>query len=190
MSGKAIAKALSNDSQEQGPPVPGTDEPATPEQKPEKPEPKPEQPPQLVVIAPDGLNVRETPGMDGEQFGTLRPGSLIDETGERKNDEGGHEWVEINGFGTDGQQKTGWVSAEYIDAHPAGDQDSQGRFNPELESQGYAVVVVDANDNIVVIAKTNNRDVAETVALNLGHINDPSLIFKGDRIYLPLQAVG
>lgn len=190
LSGKAIAKALSNDSQEQGPPVPGTDEPATPEQKPEKPEPKPEQPPQLVVIAPDGLNVRETPGMDGEQFGTLRPGSLIDETGERKNDEGGHEWVEINGFGTDGQQKTGWVSAEYIDAHPAGDQDSQGRFNPELESQGYAVVVVDANDNIVVIAKTNNRDVAETVALNLGHINDPSLIFKGDRIYLPLQAVG
>jgi hypothetical protein len=166
--------------------TPPTSEP----NEPEKPEPKPEEKPQLVVTTPEGLNVRETPDADGEKLGTLRPGSFIDEKGEHRTDNAGNEWAQVSGFDQGGQAQTGWVRADYIGTHPAGDQDSQGRFNPELDKEGYAVVVVDTNDNIVVIAKSNKRDVAETVALNLGHIIDPSLIFKGDRIYLPQQAVG
>lgn len=124
------------------------------------------------------------------KLATFHPGSLVDEKGERHTDKAGNQWALVDGFAADGTDKTGWVLADYVDIHPSGDQDSQGRFNPDLDKQGYTAIVVDTGDNIVVIAKTNNRDVSETVALNLGHITDPSLIFKGDRVYLPLQAVG
>ena len=164
-------------------------EPPETERPEEKPEPKPEQEPQLVVIAPDGLNIRQVPDPNGEKLGTLRPGSLIDEEGNRQTDGEGNQWVKMTGFNEEGTLRTGWVLADQVALHPSGDQNNQGRFNPELDNQGYTAIVVDTGDNIVVIAKTNNRDVAETVALNLGHITDPSLIFKGDRVYLPTQAV-
>ncbi|WP_374865034.1 DUF4781 domain-containing protein [Brucella cytisi] len=164
-------------------------EPPETERPEEKPEPKPEQEPQLVVIAPDGLNIRQVPDPNGEKLGTLRPGSLIDEEGTRQTDGEGNQWVKMTGFNEEGTLRTGWVLADQVAVHPSGDQNNQGRFNPELDNQGYTAIVVDTGDNIVVIAKTNNRDVAETVALNLGHITDPSLIFKGDRVYLPTQAV-
>lgn len=41
-------------------------EPPEIEQPEKQPEEKPEPKPQLVVIAPDGLNVREAPGVDSE----------------------------------------------------------------------------------------------------------------------------
>ncbi len=141
------------------------------------------------MIAPDGLNIRQVPDPNGEKLGTLRPGSLIDEEGNRQTDGEGNQWVKMTGFNEEGTLRTGWVLADQVALHPSGDQNNQGRFNPELDNQGYTAIVVDTGDNIVVIAKTNNRDVAETVALNLGHITDPSLIFKGDRVYLPTQAV-
>lgn len=62
-----------------------------------------------------------------------------------------------------------------------------GRFNPELEEQGFVAVEAGSKDNIVIVAKRNNADVSETIALNMGHIEDPSVIFAGDRIYLPQQ---
>ncbi|WP_181153420.1 DUF4781 domain-containing protein [Ochrobactrum vermis] len=190
----AFAKLFGDDEDNSIPAVDTKTEPSGEPPEIEQPEKQPEENPepetQLVVIAPDGLNVREAPGVDSKKLATLHPGSLVDETGERHTDKAGNQWALVDGFATDGTDRTGWVLADYVDIHPSGDQDSQGRFNPDLDQQGYTAIVVDTGDNIVIIAKTNNRDVSETVALNLGHITDPSLIFKGDRVYLPLQAVG
>lgn len=87
-------------------------EPPETERPEEKPEPKPEQEPQLVVIAPDGLNIRQVPDPNGEKLGTLRPGSLIDEEGTRQTDGEGNQWVKMTGFNEEGTLRTGWVLAD------------------------------------------------------------------------------
>lgn len=60
-----------------------------------------------------------------------------------------------------------------------------GRINPDLEELGYRWVEAKDGDSIRLIASRHSVDVAETVVLNMDHIADPSLIFPGDRIYLP-----
>lgn len=61
----------------------------------------------------------------------------------------------------------------------------EGRGNPRLEREGFAPVLAEEGDTISRIARAYAADVAATVVLNMDHIADPSLIFPGDRIYLP-----
>ncbi|TIO53897.1 MAG: hypothetical protein E5X80_08430 [Mesorhizobium sp.] len=61
----------------------------------------------------------------------------------------------------------------------------EGRGNPRLEREGFAPVLAQEGDTISRIARAYAADVASTVMLNMDHIADPSLIFPGDRIYLP-----
>ncbi|MCR4264818.1 LysM peptidoglycan-binding domain-containing protein [Nitratireductor sp. ZSWI3] len=170
----------------------GPDETAPGEIPPEEtpPEPPEQEPrPQLVVTAPDGLNLREAPASNAERQTTLRPGSFVQETGERVTDETGNEWVPVSGYGWDGQHYEGWVSGSHLSLHEAGAQDESGRYNPELERQGYDWVVVRDGQSIGSIARDRAADVADTVVLNMEHIQVPDLVFAGDRVYLP-QAVG
>ncbi|WP_163266856.1 DUF4781 domain-containing protein [Chelativorans alearense] len=168
-----------------------------PEERPTEPEPEespsepqdPETPtPQLVVTAEDGLNLREEPGTASEEITVLRPGSFIHETGERETDDEGNEWLAVTGFGWDGQQYEGWVDASFVAPHEEGAQDADGRFNPQLESEGYQWVSVEPGQSIGSIARSRSADVADTIVLNMDHIHDPHLIYAGDRIYMPQSA--
>lgn len=159
-----------------------------PESSPTEPE-EPETPaPQLVVISDEGLNLREGPGSESEVITVLRSGALIQETGERRTDKDGHEWAAVTGFGPDGEQHEGWVDASFVNPHAGGAQDANGRFNPQLESEGYAWVIVEPGQSIGSIARSHQKDVADTVVLNMDHIHNPHVIFAGDRIYLPGSA--
>ncbi|MCT7376815.1 DUF4781 domain-containing protein [Chelativorans salis] len=158
----------------------------------EEPPTEPEEPetpgPQLVVIAEVGLNLREEAASGSEAITVLRPGSFIHETGERRTDDDGNEWVAVTGFSWDGQQYEGWVDASFVAPHEEGAQDADGRFNPQLESEGYQWISVQPGQSIGSIARSRSVDVADTIVLNMDHIHNPHLIFVGDRIYMPQSA--
>ncbi|MCT7376819.1 SAM-dependent methyltransferase [Chelativorans salis] len=163
-------------------PPPEEPEEPTPPEEPDEPE---EPLPQLVVTTEDGLAMREEPTDQSERLAVLRPGSLVHETGERKTDEAGTEWVLVTGYGWDGVEHQGWAKASFLAPHADGAQNEQGRFNPELENDGYDWVDVQPGQDIGTIARENSVDVAETVLLNMDHIINPAVVFAGDRIYLP-----
>jgi hypothetical protein len=170
----------------------GTDQPNEPNEPPAvkpEPEPEPEEYPQLVVTADDGLNLRATPGADGEKVTVLEPGTFVEQTGKPSNDSG-ETWIPVEGFGPDGKTYTGWVVSDYVATHPEGASNPDGRTNPKLEESGYEWVEVRDGDSIRLIASTRSADVAETVVLNMDHILSPDVIFAGDRIYLPVTATG
>jgi Bacterial SH3 domain len=144
-----------------------------------------EMPPQLVVLAEDGLNLRNGPSNASELVAVLPHGSLVDETGNRHDDTAGNIWVPVLAQGGDGQQHEGWVSADFVEPHPTGAQNEKGRFNPQWEKLGYRWVEAKDGDTIRLIAVNNSADVVETVMLNMDHITAPDVIFPGDRIYLP-----
>ncbi|TWG99553.1 uncharacterized protein DUF4781 [Mesorhizobium sp. J18] len=170
------------------PVTPPPDEPSEPPVEPEEPEETEEPHPQLVVTAEDGLNLREEPGIDSQKVTVFKPGSLIQETGERRTDGAGNEWVAVTGYGWDGRQHEGWVSASFVAPHDEGAQNTDGRYNPDLEGQGYEWVVVQPGQSIGIIARSRSADVAETIVLNMDHIVDPHLVYAGDRVYLPRTA--
>ncbi|TGQ49707.1 hypothetical protein EN836_32545, partial [Mesorhizobium sp. M1C.F.Ca.ET.193.01.1.1] len=146
------------------------------------PEEPQESMPQLV-----GLNLQEQPATLSERVAVLRPGSLVHDTGEFKTDEAGNEWICVQGYGWDGEEHRGWVMAPFV-AHHARGAESRGRCNPELESQGYHWVEVEPGQTVGNIAREHSVDVAEMVVLNMDHIVDPTMIFAGDRVYLPAAA--
>ncbi|RWK12265.1 SAM-dependent methyltransferase [Mesorhizobium sp.] len=150
---------------------------------------EPQEPmPQLVVTAEDGLNLREEPAALSDRVAVLRPGSLVRNTGECKTDEAGNEWISVQGYGWDGEEHQGWVMASFVAPHARGAQSEEGRYNPELESQGYHWVEVEPGQTVGNIAREHSVDVAEMVVLNMDHIVDPTMIFAGDRVYLPAAA--
>ncbi|MFT4132801.1 SH3 domain-containing protein [Labrys sp. (in: a-proteobacteria)] len=142
-------------------------------------------PAQFVVSADDGLNLRDEPAGDSGVETVIRPGSLVKETGVSKTDESGRTWVPVSAHGADGTEHQGWVEASFVQTHPAGAQDGEGRLNPELERQGYQPIIARDGDTMGGIARNHSADVRETVLLNMGHIAIPDVIFAGDRIYLP-----
>lgn len=156
--------------------VPKVDDPPPVEQ------PRPEQ---YVVVPHDGVNVRGEPSPNGERFSTLRNGTFVDATGQRRIDGNGDEWLEVQGRGIDGQQATGWVNGRYLQRNETGEMGPTGRINPELESQGYQAAEVRDGDTVWDIARRNGADPQEAVRLNSGHLIDPNLIFEGDKVYLP-----
>ena len=170
----------------------GTDQPDEPDDPPSvkpEPEPEPEEYPQLVVTADDGLNLRATPGADGEKVTVLEPGTFVEQTGKPSTD-AGETWIPVEGFGPDGKTYTGWVASDHVATHPEGASNPEGRTNPKLEESGYEWVEVQDGDSIRLIASNRSADVAETVVLNMDHILSPDVIFAGDRIYLPMTATG
>ncbi|WP_210238890.1 LysM domain-containing protein, partial [Mesorhizobium sp. M2D.F.Ca.ET.147.01.1.1] len=96
----------------------------------------------------------------------------------------GEAWIPVEGFGPDGEMHSGWVSADYVEVHPAGSSNPEGSTNPTLEKDGYRWVEVKNGDSIRLIANAHSADVADTVVLNMDHILRPDMIFSGDRIYL------
>jgi glutamate racemase len=155
-----------------------------PPDKKQPPDEKP-QPQQFVVTASDGLNLRQKPGAGAAKETLLEPGAFVQETGARTSDGAGRAWIRVEGFGVDGRKHDGWVSANYVEPHPQGASNAEGRLNPALEKRGFHWVQAHDGDSIRAIAVANSKDVARTVILNMDHIVRPDLIFAGDRIYLP-----
>ncbi|TIS73442.1 MAG: SH3 domain-containing protein [Mesorhizobium sp.] len=151
---------------------------------PETPDPD-ETPAQLVVTAENGLNLMVRPSTGSAIVTVPQPGALVDETGERITDQAGNVWVPVSGYGADGRQYDGWVSGDFVAGHATGDQDENGRINPELDQLGYRWVKAQDGDSIRLIAVSHSADVAKTVMLNMNHILNPALIDLGDKIYLP-----
>jgi len=158
-------------------PDPGTQEPA-------------EDFPQLVVLADDGLNLRTQPDQGSTAVTVLQPGTFVEQTAGPSTDQAGESWIPVEGYGPDGKMHAGWVSADFVGVHPEGSSNAEGRTNPKLEESGYRWVEVREGDSIRLIAASHSADVAETVVLNMDHIVSPDMIFSGDRIYLPVIAVG
>ncbi len=150
----------------------------------------PEDFPQLVVQADDGLNLRAQADEDATVVTVLQPGTYVEQTAEPSTDQSGQAWIPVEGFGPDGEMHSGWVSSDYVDVHPEGSSNPEGRTNPKLEENGYQWVEVKDGDSIRLIATTHAADVADTVVLNMDHIVSPDMIFSGDRIYLPVTAIG
>ncbi|WP_394891645.1 enterotoxin A family protein [Mesorhizobium sp. AaZ16] len=141
--------------------------------------------PQFAITSEIGLSLRQAPNADADRLGVLRPGALVRETGSRKTDTDGTMWAPVRAIDVEGKEMQGWVRAEYLAAHPEGAQDQSGRFNPKLEKQGYRAIIVQNNGSIIGLAIHHQKSISATVALNLEHIANPSLLFAGDRIYLP-----
>ncbi|RUU12705.1 hypothetical protein EOD23_06660, partial [Mesorhizobium sp. USDA-HM6] len=163
------------------------DDPSNVPGKPRKPE---EDFPQFVVVADDGLNLRTQPDGDSAVVTVLQPGTFIEQTAKPSSDPSGEAWIPVEGFGPDGKMHSGWVSGDYVEVHPEGSSNSEGRTNPTLEKDGYQWVEVKDGDSIRLIAKAHSADVAATVVLNMDHILTPDVIFSGDRIYLPATSIG
>lgn len=157
-----------------------------PEQEPvERPAPGGSAGEQLVVVPRDGLNVREAPSAEAEKKGVLYHGTFVEATGGRETDAHGREWVEVKGRGTDGGEVQGWVAAEHVRTHAEGAMGPAGRVNPKLEEQGYRAVTVRPGDNVWQIARDGGVDFGATMRLNQDHLIDQSLVFAGDKVYLP-----
>lgn len=139
---------------------------------------------QVVVVPREGLALRDAP--DGQQDSVFFHGTFLNPTGSHKTDAEGQGWTEINGLDVNDRPVTGWVSDAYIAAHPQGAMNDEGRINPDLEAAGYRAYRVADGDNIWDIAAANGCDFQETAALNANHLIDPSLIFEGDVVYLPI----
>ncbi|TRC93079.1 LysM peptidoglycan-binding domain-containing protein [Mesorhizobium sp. WSM4303] len=154
------------------------------------PQTPPEDFPQLVVLADDGLNLRTQPDGDSTVATVLQPGTFVEQTAKPSTDPSGEAWIPVEGFGPDGKIHSGWVSGDYVEVHPEGSSNPEGRTNPTLEKDGYQWVEVKDGDSIRLIARTHSADVAQTVVLNMDHILSPDMIFSGDRIYLPAISVG
>ncbi len=63
---------------------------------------------ELRVVAPDGLNLRDAPGLDTEVIAELDDGDRVQATG-RTDTADGRDWTEVR---VDG--RTGWVASEFV----------------------------------------------------------------------------
>lgn len=151
----------------------------------EAPPAEPRRPDQLVVTPREGLNVRAEPSTAGREVSAFQHGTFVQPTGARQTDAGGREWVEVQGLDDRDRQVQGWVASRYVEPSQAGAMDGQGRVSPELERQGYRAHRVQPGDNLWDIAHRDGANFGELVRLNGQHLRDPSLVFPGDKVYLP-----
>ncbi|QEM83462.2 DUF4781 domain-containing protein [Halomonas binhaiensis] len=82
------------------------------------------------------------------------------------------------------EEAPGLAVVEDIESQADSVAEDGGRINPLLEGS-YAFVIVEPNQTLGGIAVQQKRDIEQVVMLNLDHILDPSMIFPGDRVYLP-----
>jgi hypothetical protein len=140
---------------------------------------------QLVVVPRDGLNVRSDPSADSDRTSVLYHGTFVQPTGNTATDGSGRQWVEVTGPDVNDRPVTGWVAAAYVAPHPQGAMDETGRINPDLERRGFEEYTVEEGDNLWSIAQREGVDFQDMVQLNSDHLIDPSLIFAGDKVYIP-----
>ncbi len=140
---------------------------------------------QFVVTPPIGLNVRPQPSTRGQPVGVLQHGTFVQATGEQRTDARGRQWLKVAGPDVNDRPLEGWVAADNLRAHPKGAMNSEGRINPELEAHRYRSHVVRDGDTLWDIAHRDGANFQDLLELNGEHLIDPSLVFKGDRVYLP-----
>ena len=151
----------------------------------EQPEAVQEMNNQLVVLPRNGLSLRIAPGVESERIGVFYHGTFVQPTGSEQLDAQGNRWLQVSGPDVHDQQQLGWVQADHVEPHPEGAMDAIGRMNPDLEADGYQVVVVMDGDNLWDLAGSHGVDFQDMVALNRGHLIEPDLIFAGDTVYIP-----
>lgn len=144
----------------------------------------------LAVLPTEGAHLRDGP--EGTSVGIVQNGTFLRDQGGRQTDGAGQNWIEVSG--TDQQDKPvkGWVRADLVTAHSSatGAMDASGRTNPTLEYQRHDALTVKNDDNLWNIAQQHGLDPQQVIALNSAHLRNPSLIFKGDTVYLPGTARG
>ncbi|SMO45749.1 DUF6973 domain-containing protein [Paracoccus laeviglucosivorans] len=144
----------------------------------------------LVVTPWNGANIRTAP--DGDGAGIAQNGTFLRDQGERQTGADGQEWIKVSGTDLNDAPVQGWVRADLVQPHSSakGAMDETGRTNPSLEHERYDAVTVEKDDNLWDLAQKHGVDPQEMVALNRDHLLNPSLIFKGDTVYLPGTARG
>ncbi|WP_146010702.1 hypothetical protein [Halomonas heilongjiangensis] len=139
---------------------------------------------QLVVLDRQGTALHTDPVGVSPVVTHYPHGTFLEQTGGRVTDGDGNEWVPVR-LGSDGGP-VGWTMAQGVTEHPSGAMGESGRFNPEYEGR-YAAVTVEPHQTLGAIAVRKGHDVEQVVMLNLDHIIDPSILFPGDRVYLPVS---
>ncbi|WBU57172.1 DUF6973 domain-containing protein [Paracoccus sediminicola] len=148
--------------------------------------PGPEDDGKTFVVTPwSGAAMRDAPG--GAQDTVIQSGSFLRDTGDRGTDAAGNDFIKVSGTDVNDRPVEGWVAADILAPHSSatGAMDATGRTNPSLEHQRYDAVTVENDDNLWDLAKQYGADPQEMVALNRDHLQNPSLIFKGDTVYMP-----
>jgi hypothetical protein len=70
---------------------------------------------QLVVMAEDGLNLREGPSADAAIVTVLPRGALVEGATVHAIDEDGSVWVPVSAYSPEGWQRQGWVSGDFVE---------------------------------------------------------------------------
>lgn len=137
-----------------------------------------------------GAQIRNAPA--GESVGVIQSGSFVRDAGGRQTDGDGHDWMQVTGTDEKDRPVEGWVRSDLLVRHDAakGAMDEQGRINPANEYNRMDRITVQKDDNLWNLAKEHGWDYDRTLAANGGHLRNPSLIFKGDTVYVPDSAKG
>lgn len=162
--------------------APGAPEPRTETRIP----PAPQDDGQTLVVTPwQGANIRTQPG--GDAAGVVQNGSFLRSDGQRQTGADGQDWLHVTGTDVNDAPVEGWVRADLVAEHSSatGAMDKTGRINPTLEHNRPDAITVRQDDNLWNIAREHGVDPQELIAMNSQHLQNPSLIFKGDTVYLP-----
>jgi LysM repeat protein len=154
----------------------------------EPPPPKPVPQPTHWQVQPfEGVNVRSSPTTQGDnKVAIVQSGSFLDGTGETQKDQDGYTWIKVHGRDQEDKMVDGWVRSDNLKSYDKryGDNDASGRVNPAREQSGQNKIVVQQDDNLWNLAAQYGQDFDQMLAAN-PHLLDPSLVFKGDSVYLP-----
>ena len=140
---------------------------------------------QYTVLPRSGLNIRSDASTHAHKLDAIFNGSFVEATGATKTDAQGNLWRQVRATGMDDRQNTGWVEAKYIAPHPQGSLDGTGRIDHNHEHGGYISHVVQPGENLSEIAARYGVNPWQIENVNGQHIIDPSLIFAGDKVYIP-----
>ncbi|MDO5621583.1 MAG: LysM peptidoglycan-binding domain-containing protein [Paracoccus sp. (in: a-proteobacteria)] len=168
---------------------PGTE--GTPDKTETRLPPAPENDGKTYAVQPYvGAHIRTSP--EGESLGVVQSGSFLRDEGSRQTDAQGQEWMQVSGTDSKDAPVSGWVRADLLQAHSSatGAMDGEGRINPTAEYNRMDRITVQQDDNLWNLAQEHGWDYQETLAANQDHLINPSLIFKGDTVYVPGSARG
>lgn len=153
--------------------------------------PAPQDDGKTFAIRPSaGAQIRTAP--QGNGAGVIQNGSFVRDAGGRQTDAEGHGWMQVSGTDRNDAPVTGWIRADLLRPHSSatGAMDAQGRINPTAEHNRMDRITVQQDDNLWNLAREHGWDYQATLAANRDHLQNPSLIFKGDTVYAPHSARG
>lgn len=139
----------------------------------------------LVVTPYNGAIVRDAPL--GAESATLQNGTFVRDRGDRQIDANGQEWTRVAGTDDKDKLAEGWVRSDLLQKHSSatGAMDERGRINPALDHERFDTVQVEKDDNLYDLAQKLGVDPKQMVEVNKDHVINPSLVFQGDKVYLP-----